>query len=310
MKNKFVTFILSVFVLIILLFVTIILSFAFSMKDTKEKITLSSENDNIAILEIKGVILTSDQILEKIYEIRNEPKIRGVIVRIDSPGGAVAPSQEIYFELSKLREKIPVYASLASTAASGGYYIAAACEKIYANPGTLTGSVGVIMNFINLEKAYEFLKLKRSVIKSGEFKDIGSENRAMTENERRVLENMSKDIFDQFLGHVLKYRKISSENIKLISDARIMTGRMAKEIGLVDEIGTINDTIDAISKKAKIEDPNIIYPLRKKDRFIDYILQGAISSTISLLNSQLKKPLLMLLPKYINLSPEVTYAND
>jgi protease-4 len=251
--------------------------------------------------------MSSEKITEKISKIAEEPAVVGVVVRVNSPGGAVAPSQEIYQEILKLRESKPVYASLGTTAASGGYYIAAACEKIYTNPGTLTGSIGVIMNFINLEKVYEFLKMKRGVIKSGKFKDIGSEYRSMKPEEKKVLQNINKDIFDQFIGHVKATRKLSKKTIKTVSDARIMTGKQAKEFGLVDEIGTLNDAITAVATAANIEGkPNIVYPLRQKEKLIDYILQNSISKISGALSSILANSQVLLLPQNLL---EVRYEN-
>lgn len=305
MGKKFSVFVTSVFVLIALLFLALFASMVFSIKRATSPALLSGD-DNIAVLEITGVIMTSSKITEKIAALKNEPSVKAVVVRIDSPGGAVGPSQEIYSELLKLREIMPVYASLGSVAASGGYYIAAACEKIFSNPGTLTGSIGVIMNFVNMKRLYEYIKIDHSVIKSGKFKDAGSGLRNMTEAEKKLLKSLVTDTFNQFKDAVKTSRKLKPKSLETISDGRILTGLQAKNLGLVDSLGTLNDAISEIGKKVGLKDfPNVVYPLRKKEKLVDYLFDRTISSVINQMKS-IKPFSLYYLPETLT---EVLYEN-
>lgn len=306
MKDKLGIFIISIICLIAFFFIALIASLVFSIKDASSPIKLAGSG-NIAILEVNGIIMDSGKITEKIADLKKESSVSGVIIRVNSPGGAVAPSQEIYQEIIKLKKVMPVYASLGTTAASGGYYIAAACSKIYSNPGSLTGSIGVIMNFFNLEKLYEFLKLKRKTIKSGRFKDIGIETRKMTAEERAILQAVSTDIYEQFISDIQATRKLPKKVLKIVSDARIMTGLQAKKYGLVDKLGTLNDAIEDLAKEANIDgEPNVVYPLREKERFFDYFFRNATSNILGLVSHQLKRVSFNLLPKNL---PEVRYED-
>lgn len=306
MGKKLSIFFISIFALMGLILISLFASMIFSIKQATSPIQISG-SENIAILEIEGIILSSSKVIEKIAKIKDEPNIKAVIVRINSPGGAVGPSQEIYSELLKLKEKMPVFASLETVAASGGYYVAAACDKILTNPGTLTGSIGVIMNFVNFRKVYDFLKLDHSVIKSGNFKDIGSGLRDMKPEEKIILQSIIDDTFKQFTDAILANRKITPKNLKLISDGRILTGLQAKKMGLVDEIGTLNDTIEQITKAANMQSkPNIIYPLRKKEKILDFLLDSSVSNIVKNLKNNLSTGSLFFLPRTLI---EVLYEN-
>ena len=194
---------------------------------------------NVAILNIEGVIMSAEESLEKIREIEDNSDIKGLVVRIDSPGGAVGPSQEIYDALMELRrKKIRVVCSLGDIAASGGYYIASACEKIISNPGTLTGSIGVIMHFMNLKDLYTWAKVQPVTIKAGHFKDIGSESRAMTDEERELLQELLDGVHRQFKKAVQEGRALlDAKSIEKYADGRIFTGEKALELGFVDQLG-------------------------------------------------------------------------
>jgi len=229
--------------------------------------------DSIAVLEIKGVIAESDETLEKIRDISEMDDVKAVIVRIDSPGGGVAPSQEIYEELKKLDAKKPVIASLATLAASGGYYIAVGARTIVSNPGTLTGSIGVIMQLADLQKLYEFIKISPVTIKSGKFKDIGSTSRPMTAEEKELLQKLSDNIHMQFKKDVSASRKIPMAELDKIADGRVLSGLQAKELKLVDEIGNFEDAVDLAAKIAKIKGkPTLYYPEAKKEGFIKLLV--------------------------------------
>jgi protease-4 len=225
----------------------------------------------VGVLEVKGVIMDSDDILDQIRELKERDRVKAVIVRIDSPGGGVAASQEIYEELKKLDKIKPVVASLSSVAASGGYYVALGARSIVANLGTITGSIGVIMQLAYLEKLYQFIKVTPITIKSGKFKDIGNTTRKMTAEERELLQKLSDNMHEQFKKAVADGRKMPMSVINEISDGRIFSGQQAFELGLVDHIGTFEDAIRYASKIAKLsEEPELYYPKDKRGTLQDF----------------------------------------
>jgi len=215
----------------------------------------------VAVVEIKGVIMESRDILTTLDDYRKDGNIRAIVIRIDSPGGAVGPSQEIYSTLKEIDKEKPVIASMGAVAASGGYYIALGARKILANPGTVTGSIGVIMEIINLEKFMEWAKVDQQVIKSGKYKDFGNPFRPLTESERQKLQDFVDQVHAQFVKAVENSRKLSHDQVLKVADGMIFSGEKAKELGLVDLIGTLNDAIDLAAKEAGIEGkPEVVYP--------------------------------------------------
>ncbi|HOW16284.1 MAG TPA: signal peptide peptidase SppA [bacterium] len=250
--------------------------------------------DEVAVLEIKGVIAEADEVLEKIRTISEKSGVKAVIVRIDSPGGGVAASQEIYEELKRLDKTKPVIASLSSLAASGGYYVAIGARKIVANPGSLTGSIGVIMQLADLQKLYDFIKITPITIKSGKFKDIGSTSRNMTTEERQILQKLSDDIHVQFKKHVAEARKIPMSEVDKLADGRIFTGLGAKDVHLVDEIGNFEDAIDLAAKEAGIKGkPKLYYPEAKKDGLLKVLMGTRSFLDKFLTEAQTKMPIAM-----------------
>jgi len=237
----------------------------------------------VGFLTISGVISSSQEILENLKEFAEDETIKAVVVRIDSPGGSVAPAQEIYSALKNLRKNKKIVASLGTVAASGGYFVACAADKIIANPGTVTGSISAIMYFANAEELMRKIGLKASVIKSGKFKDIGSPVREMTEEERKILQNLVDDIYDQFLDIVVTERKIPREEIKKIADGRVFTGRQALALKLVDALGDKEFAIDLAAKMADIKGkPEVVTPRKKTITLLDYLLQrrGALKEAL------------------------------
>lgn len=195
-----------------------------------------NSKDLIGVVEIKGVILDSQKIIENLLVAEKNEKIKAIIIRVDSPGGAVGPTQEIYQEILRIDKVKPVYASLASVAASGGYYVSAATRRIYANPGTLTGSIGVIMQFMDLSKLYQFVKISPYVVKSGEFKDIGNPSRPLTAKEEALLQKVISGVHEQFISDILKRRKDKIiGNISTHAQGQIYSGTDALKIGLIDK---------------------------------------------------------------------------
>jgi protease-4 len=228
------------------------------------------KKQGIALLEINGVIMDSKKALKSIKAFEDNPAVKAMVVRINSPGGAVAPSQEIYQAIKHF--PLPKVVSMSSVAASGGYYIAVAGNKIYANPGTITGSIGVIMEFANLEKLYDWAKIKRFVIKTGKFKDSGAEYREMQPEERSLLQGMVDDVLVQFKAAVAEGRKLTPEVVTSLADGRIFSGTQAKAVGLVDELGGIDEAIAAAASLAKIEGkPRIITEKKKNKGFLELI---------------------------------------
>ena len=219
----------------------------------------------VALVRIEGPILDSKDTVEEIQEYARDNSIKALILRIDSPGGAVAPSQEIYAEVKKTVAKKAVVVSMGSVAASGGYYIACPATKIVANPGTLTGSIGVIMEIPNIEGLMNKIGVKTEVIKSGKNKDIGSAFRTMKPEERELLQGVMDNVHEQFIRAVAEGRKMNIEDVRKIADGRIFTGEQAKGQGLVNELGTLDDATKAAAKLAGIkEEPEVV---TKKDKF-------------------------------------------
>lgn len=237
-----------------------------------------SVGDKIGVLEVEGTISDSRQLIEQIIDFRERSNIKAVVMRIDSPGGGVGPSQEIYAELKKLAKEKPLVVSMGSVAASGGYYLAVAGDRIFANPGTITGSIGVIMSFPNYQELMGKVGIQTEVVKSGRFKDIGSATRDFTAADRKLLQEVIDDVYHQFVEAVSIGRKISIEHLQPYVDGRIFTGRKAKEIGLIDEIGTFHDAVHYAAKAAGLHDnPDLVYPEPEKIDLIDRYLQSAVS---------------------------------
>ncbi len=225
----------------------------------------------IGVLEVKGMILDPDDYLKKIKMLKKRDSVKAVIVRIDSPGGGISASQEIYDELRKLDKEKPVIASLSSVAASGGYYIALGARSIMANSGTLTGSIGVIMQLAYLEKLFDFLKVSPVVIKSGKYKDIGSSARQMTEEERELLQTLSDEMHMQFKNAVASSRKLSAEYVDSIADARVFSGQTALKLKLIDKIGNFEEAVALATQVAGLKDePELYYPKDKKESLLQF----------------------------------------
>ncbi len=247
-KKKAWIVILSVIVLVIIVFLTV-------------EHLQGPSGDRIGVVEIEGVISGSKEVMDDIVDFKDDASIKGVILRINSPGGGVGPTQEIYREVVKLTEKKKVYVSMGTTCASGGYYIASAGQKLYANPSTITGSIGVIMELMNVEDVLKKIGLKNNTIKAGEYKDTGSPFRPMTPEERAYMDGIVTNIYDQFTKDVATGRKMNVETVKKLAEGRIYTGTMAKDVGLVDAIGNFYDTVDAMKADLRIKGkPVLVYP--------------------------------------------------
>ncbi len=242
----------------------------------------SAKPNSIAVLKIEGIIDESETFLRQLEDIKENEDIKAIIVRINSPGGVVAPAQEIHRELIRLKENHNkfVVASMETVAASGGYYVASAADVIVANPGTLTGSIGVKMEFANLEKFFEWAKIKPYSLTSGKYKDTGSFAREMTSSEKKLLEEMIHNVHEQFQNAILECRKtkITPKQLSEIADGRILTGEQALKVGLVDLLGNFEDAVLQAKNLAGIkEKPNIIWPRAKKHSLLRLFIEETMS---------------------------------
>lgn len=230
--------------------------------------------DRIALVKVEGVLMSSERIVDDLKTYSEDSSVKAIVVRVDSPGGAVVPAQEIYEALKNARkEGKKVVVSLGSVAASGGYYIAAAADRIVANPGTLTGSIGVKMEFANLERLLEKIGVKGMVLKAGKYKDVGSPYREMTAQEKELLQNVIDDVHSQFIEAVAEGRNIPLRDIRAIADGRIFTGRQAYELKLVDQIGDLSSSIQAAADLAGIKGKPRVVSRERKTQFLDYLKQ-------------------------------------
>ncbi|HAO93537.1 MAG: hypothetical protein A2X93_03720 [Deltaproteobacteria bacterium GWC2_56_8] len=255
-----------------------------------------STSDKVAIVELEGIIIDPSETLRRLKVLEERDDVKAIVVRIDSPGGAVGPSQEIHGEIKRLREKKKVVASMGTIAASGGYYTAVAAERIVANPGTITGSIGVIVEFFNAEELLQKIGLKGYVVKSGKFKDVGSPLRKMEDEERKLLQAVIDDVNDQFIEAVAEGRGLKPEDVRAIADGRIFTGAQAKEKGLIDELGGLSSAIKLSAELAGIEgEPEVIYPERKDFGLLGNILGRASINNLTDLFSGLR--VMYMLPK-------------
>ena len=239
-----------------------------------------ARGDKVAVLPITGLIIDSEATIEQLKKFSKDDSVKAIVLRLNTPGGSVGPSQEIFEEVRKVGGKKVVVASMGALAASGGFLIACASDKIYANPGTITGSIGVIMNFVNVRDLIEKIGVKGIVIKSGDFKDIGSPLREMRPEERKLLQSVIDNVYSQFVNTVAERRNISRDDILAIADGRIFSGEQAKNLGLVDNLGNLEDAIAEAGIMAKIEgEPQVVTPAKNKYSILE-LLRGEAKSII------------------------------
>lgn len=228
----------------------------------------------VGLVEVRGLIVDSQEIVKQLDALLKDDNVKAVVLRIESPGGVVGPSQEIYAEVKKLSARKKVVVSMGSVAASGGYYIAVAANRIFANPGTITGSIGVLMRFSNLEGLMGKIGMKSFTLKTGKFKDVGSPARPMTAQEKAMLQGVIENTHAQFVRAVAEGRKLPEADVRSIADGRIFTGEQALALKLVDRIGTLQDAIDEAGKLGGIKgEPEIIRPPKKKKLLLDLLVE-------------------------------------
>lgn len=269
MKRTWLVVSLTVFVSLLILF-----SLAFSFGRWERL-----GGSKVALITVDGVILDSKGIIEQLEKYRTNPSVKAIVLRINSPGGGVAPSQEIHEEILKTREndKKPIVASMGSVAASGGYYIASATDLIVANPGSITGSIGVILQVPNVSGLMQKIGVKSVVVKSGLHKDLASPTREMTDAERRILQGMLDDVHGQFIDAVATGRRIDRKKVETMADGRIFSGREAQSLGLVDQLGNLQDAIERAATLAGIRGKPTVIQERKRGLFLVDLLRGSLS---------------------------------
>lgn len=294
---------------LVLLFFIVLMVFAnYALKAFQSETQgLGSQKGQVAVVEVEGVIMESQKIIELLHRAEKNKDVKAIILRIDSPGGAVGPTQEIYQEIRRIdggydpedkdSKGKPIFASFGSVAASGGYYLGAATRRIYSNPGTLTGSIGVIMQFVDLSKLYEFAKVNPQTIKAGRYKDIGQPTRSLTMEERGLMDNLLQGVHQQFIDDILLLRKDRlKQDIQELAQGQIFSGQDAFNVGLVDELGSLWQAGRAIHEEMKLEGDFELQYIRERKRltiwdFMDSI--DKVATNLGLKNWVDGAPLLM-----------------
>lgn len=276
--------ILGMLLLIVLTFLMYVFFYGIGARSGKAK--KFSLNDQIGVVTIEGVITDSQEIIEQLENFGRDDSIVAVVLRIDSPGGGVAASQEIYDAVVELKKRKKVVVSMGSVAASGGLLIACGADKIVANSGTITGSISAIMQFANAQELLKKIGLKASAVKSGKYKDIGSPLRDMTPEERKIIQDLVDDIYNQFVDVIVRDRKLPREKVISIADGRVFSGSQAREYGLVDYLGNMGAAAKLASHLAgKNGRYDLVYPPQKRTSIFDYMFESAANQ----LNRSLKQ---------------------
>lgn len=273
MSKKIIFIILAVAFTIAVLF-TVSVKIAKSLMGGSDAALVSK--NGIGLVEVKGMILDSKETIRQLRHFLKQDGVKVVVLRVDSPGGVVAPSQEIYEEVRKFAAKKKIIVSMGSLAASGGYYISAPATMIYANPGTITASIGVILKLSNIEALMDKIGIKSHTLKTGKYKDSGSPLRQFSPEDRAMLQSVIDNTHEQFIRAVAEGRKLPIDEVRKIADGRILSGEQAKGVKLVDRLGTLQDAIEEAGKQAGIKgEPEVIMPPKKKMNYLD-ILSGGV----------------------------------
>jgi protease-4 len=235
--------------------------------------SLGGLTGRVGLVDVVGEISDSEPFVDQMERLERDATVRAVVVRLDSPGGGVAASQEMYEAVRKIREQgKPVVASMAGVAASGAFYVACAADSIVSNPGTLTGSIGVIMSFPNTEELFRKVGVRLEVVKTGKFKDVGSIWRPMTEDERNLLQDVLTNVYDQFIEAIADGRSLNREDILPYADGRVFTGDQALEYGFVDRLGDLDDAIQMAAKMGGIRGrPSVVRKDRRRVSLLDFL---------------------------------------
>ncbi|MBQ4492084.1 MAG: signal peptide peptidase SppA [Deltaproteobacteria bacterium] len=229
--------------------------------------------ERVGVVEVRGVIVSAQKVIDELESFRENAAIKAIVLRVESPGGGVAPSQEIYTAVKKTVSDKPVVVSMGSVAASGGYYISAPAKRIFANPGTITGSIGVILEFPNLQELMKTIGVGLQVVKSGAFKDMGASNKALSAEERKLLQETVDNVHSQFVRAVAEGRSMPEEKVRALADGRVFSGEQAKAVGLVDQLGGLQDAVEYAGQLGKISGkPKVVYPPKEQTGLLEYIL--------------------------------------
>lgn len=271
--SKKIILLISVVLLFVAVLFTVSLKIAKSLLDSGN--TPISAKSGIGLVEVKGMILDSKETIRQLRHFLKQDGVKAVVLRVDSPGGIVAPSQEIFEEVRKFAAKKKIIVSMGSLAASGGYYISAPATMIYANPGTITASIGVILKLSNIEALMDKIGIKSHTLKTGKYKDSGSPLRKFSPEDRAMLQSVIDNTHEQFIRAVAEGRKLPIDQVRKIADGRILSGEQAKGAGLVDRLGTLQDAIEEAGKQAGIKgEPEVILPPKKKVNYLDLLADG------------------------------------
>lgn len=246
------------YIIIIAVIIVVVLGVIFGVS-----MRLQPYGGNVGVVEINNIIYTSKNTVKDLKAFGDDPSIKAVVLRINSPGGIVAASQEIYDMVKRVHEKKPVISSMESVAASGAYYIALPSDVIVANSGTVTGSIGVIMEWPVLEKLLQKIGVEFEVIKSKEHKDIGSTYRRLTDQEKQLMQDLVTDVYDQFVTVTAEHRGMSIDSVSRYADGRVFTGRQAKKLGFVDTLGSFEDAVGIAGDLIGVPKPSLVYPPKR-----------------------------------------------
>ena len=291
-STKWFLGILGVLALLAIGFTVVIIALVSGSSDKTETVTVGS-GDKVAVVDLKGVIASSDEVVRQMKKYRNNSSVRAIVLHIDSPGGGVVASQEMYEEVRAVRDGgKPVIVSMGSLAASGGYYVAVGGSYLVANRGTLTGSVGVISEFLQVKDALDKLGIGVKTIKAGKLKDAGSPMRAMNEDDQKYFQALMDDVHRQFIDVVARERKMDVEKVRELADGRVFTGEQALQLGLVDTLGTFEDAVRIAAVKVGIKGEPAIVKERKRQMWYESFFGDAGETLKDLKQELIDRPVL------------------
>ncbi len=252
----------------------IVAAFAAAVYLLGESTSSVLSSDKIGVVVVRGVIADPAPTLKALHKFRKDKDVRAILLRVDSPGGGVGASQEIFREIQRVKKVKPVVCSMGGVAASGGLYISVPCTKVVANPGTITGSIGVILTIPDLKQLFTKIGIRMQVVKSGALKATGQIDRPLSEAERAMLQKLSTDIYEQFVEHVASSRKIPVEKVRAFANGGVFSGKEAVELGLVDELGNFMDAVTLAAKLAGIKgEPQLVNPQEDFQGLIERMLR-------------------------------------
>jgi protease-4 len=287
---KWIIGIITVLVFLFGLFVLTLVSWMFSDESDE---TITTGGEKIAVVELKEPIVSSEEIVRQFKKYRENKSVRAIVFRVESPGGGVAASQEIYEEVKKTRDAgRPVVVSMGSVAASGGYYVSCGATKIVANPGTLTGSIGVVFQFMHFKQLMDKIGIDETTLKTGKFKDSGSPFRKTTEEEKQYFNLLIGDVYDQFVDVVAEERGLERKEVLKYADGRVFTGRQAVEYGFVDTLGTMEDAVSIAAELGGIHGKPIIVKEKKRKTLFEKLVGDVATEVTKIRQEFLQQPLL------------------